>query len=75
MLKSRDFHFPNNISENPRVIQFRKVYWEDDYLEVIINCSQEDVEVPKNGEILLERHYIDTTLLQNGILIRRVKKN
>ncbi len=75
LLKSRDFHFPNNISENPRVIQFRKVYWEDDYLEVIINCSQEDVEVPKNGEILLERHYIDTTLLQNGILIRRVKKN
>ena len=72
LLKSRDFHFPDDFSEYPRVIQFRKMGWEDNYVEVIINCSEEDIEVPMDGEILLERHYIDTTLLQNGILIRKV---
>lgn len=75
LLKSRDFHFENTISNNPRVIQFRKMGWEDNYLEVILNCSDEDIEVPLDGEILLERHYIDTTLLQNGILIRRIIRN
>ena len=72
LLKSRDFHFPDDFSEYPRVIQFRKMGWEDNYVEVIINCSEEDIEVPMDGEILLERHYIDTTLLQNGILIRKI---
>lgn len=72
LLKSRNFHFPDDFSEYPRVIQFRKMGWEDNYVEVIINCSEEDIEVPLDGEILLERHYIDTTLLQNGILIRKI---
>lgn len=72
LLKSRNFHFPNQYSEYPRVIQFQKVGWMDNYVEVIINCSDEDIEVQKDGEILLERHCIDTTLLKNGILIRKV---
>lgn len=73
LLKSRDFHFPNEF-ENPRVIQFRKMGWENNYLEVIINCSEEDVDIPFRGRTLLERHYIDTTLLSNGILVRRVEE-
>ena len=44
----------------------------DNYVEVIINCEEEDVEIPREGEILFSRHYIDTTLLHNGILIRRI---
>ena len=74
LLKSRNFHFPNDVSDDPRVIQFRKVDWEDQYVEVIINCSDADIEVPAKGETLFERHYIDTALLQNGILIRKIKK-
>ncbi len=74
LLKSRNFHFPNEYSEYGRVIQFQKVDWKDCYVEVIINCCEEDVEVPPQGEILLERHYIDSTLLSNGILIRKIKK-
>ena len=42
--------------------------------EVFLNCCEEDVEIPMKGEILLERHYIDSTLLSNGILIRRVRE-
>ena len=57
---------------NKRVIQFRKVGWMDNYVEVIITCSEEDVEVPVKGELLLGRHYIDSTLLSNGILVRRI---
>ena len=71
LMKSRNFHFPNRIS-NSRVIEFMKVGWIDTYMEVIINCSEEDVEIPFEGEILFQRHYIDTTLLKNGILIRKI---
>ena len=72
LLKSRDFHFPDDFSEYPRVIQFRKMGWEDNYVEVIINCSEEDIDVPMDGEILLQDQYIETTFLQNSILIRRI---
>ncbi len=71
LLKSRNFHFPNQYKEYPRVIQFEKVGWVDNYVEIIINCSEEDIEIPMAGEILLERRYIDNTLLCNGILMRR----
>ena len=74
LLKSRNFHFPNDYAKHKRVIQFQKVDWPDCYVEVIINCCEEDVEIPMEGEILLGRHYIDSTLLSNGILIRKIKR-
>ena len=70
LLRSRDFHFPNRINR-PRVIEFNKMGWVDNYVEVIINCEEEDIEIPREGTILFSRHYIDNTLLRNGILIRR----
>ena len=75
LLKGRNFHFPDDFANNPRVIQFRKMGWVDTYVEVIVNCSDEDIEVPKDGEVLFERHCIDTTLLANGILIRKIAGN
>lgn len=74
LLKSRNFHFPNDITDNKRVIQFRKVGWMDNYVEIIINSSDEDIDVPQKGQILLERHYVDSTLLTNGILIRKIEE-
>lgn len=71
LLRSRNFHFPNKINR-PRVIEFNKIGWLDNYVEVIINCEEEDIEIPREGEILFSRHYMDTTLLRNGILIRRI---
>ena len=70
LLRNRDFHFPNKINR-PRVIEFNKMGWVDNYVEVIINCEEEDIDIPREGEILFSRHYIDNTLLRNGILIRR----
>ena len=75
LLKGRNFHFPDDFADNPRIIQFRKMGWVDTYVEVIVNCSDEDIEVPKDGEVLFERHCIDTTLLTNGILIRKIVGN
>ena len=75
LLKGRNFHFPDDFADNPRVIQFRKMGWVDTYVEVIVNCSDEDIEVPKDGEVLFERHCIDNTLLTNGILIRKIVGN
>lgn len=72
LLCSRNFHFPNRINR-PRVIEFNKVGWLDNYVEVIINCEEEDIEVSREGELLFARHYIDNTLLRNGILIRKIR--
>ena len=46
--------------------------WVDNYVEVIINCEEEDIEIEREGTILFSRHYIDNTLLRNGILIRKI---
>ncbi len=72
LLRSRDFHFPNKINR-PRVIEFNKMGWVDKYVEVIINCEEEDIEIEREGKILFSRHYIDNTLLRNGILIRKIE--
>lgn len=74
LLKSRNFHFPNEYADHPRLIQFQKVGWSDNYIEIIINASEEDVEIAHKGEILFARHYIDSTLLCNGILMRRINE-
>ncbi len=71
LLRNRNFHFPHKINR-PRVIEFNKMGWVDNYVEVIINCEEEDIEIAREGEILFSRHYIDNTLLRNGILIRRI---
>ncbi|MCM1038692.1 MAG: glycoside hydrolase family 13 protein [Ruminococcus sp.] len=73
LLRGHDFHFPNRIGRS-RVIEFCKMGWVDQYVEVIINCEEEDIEIEREGEILFSRHYIDTTLLKNGILIRKIGK-
>ena len=72
LLCSRNFHFPNKINK-PRVIEFNKIGWLDNYVEVIINCEEEDIEIEREGEILFARHYIDNILLRNGILIRKIR--
>lgn len=71
LLKSRNFHFPNEF-KRPRLIEMQKIGWVDRYIEIYINCDEEDVEISKRGEILFSRHYIDETLLRNGILIRKI---
>ena len=70
LLQSRNFHFPAEY-ENPRVIHFTKVGWVDNFIDVLINCSEEAILVSDGGEILFERHFSDGKLLKNGILFRK----
>lgn len=74
LLRNRNFHFPNTLQKK-RVIEFTKVGWIDNYVEVYINCEEEDIEIPRKGELLFQRHYIDDTLLKNGILIRKITQD
>ena len=73
LLKGGDFYFPGRINK-PRVIEFTRTGLFDNDIEVFINCEEEDIEIPGEGEILFGRHYIDSTLLKNGILIRKIHK-
>ena len=70
LLQSRNFHFPAEY-ENPRVIHFTKVGWVDNFIDVLINCSEEAIPVSDGGEILFERHFSEGKLLKNGILFRK----
>ena len=70
-LPHRNLHFPNKINR-PRVIEFNKIGWVDNYVEVIINCEEDDITIEREGEILFSRHYIDNVLLRNGILVRKI---
>lgn len=72
LLRNRNFHFPNKLN-NPRVIEFMKASWEDNYIEIIINCSDEDIIVPMEGEVLFKWHMFDEVLSPNGILFRKVE--
>ena len=85
LLKTRNFHFTSEYP-NPRVIEFQKVGWIDNYLEIIINASEESLIVEERGIVLFSRYYDDTcanrslknntkntcVLEKNGILMRRI---
>lgn len=73
LMRSRNFHFPHNF-ENPRVIDFMKLgYGQEDYIEVILNCSKEAIPVTEEGKELLTLHYENGVLGENGILIRKME--
>lgn len=74
LMKTRDFHFPNLFS-NPRVIHFMKIGLEGDYVEVIINCSEDFVKVTFEGELLFGRKYENDMLDVDGIIIRKRYRN
>lgn len=67
--KSRNFHFPNTI-ENKRVMEYIKIDYENQ-IQVILNCSDEEVYIPKGGKVLLSRLYADQLLQPKGVVIRR----
>lgn len=73
LMRSRDFHFPEKF-DNPRVIDFIKVEDENNYLEVILNCSEESVCAPQEGDIRFARHYKNDSLATNGVLIQKIQK-
>ncbi|MFQ7714886.1 MAG: hypothetical protein ACLRI8_12315 [Agathobacter rectalis] len=75
LLKGRNFHFPDDFARQSKGNPVQKDGLGGYICGGYSNCSDEDIEVPKDGEVLFERHCIDTTLLTNGILIRKIVGN
>lgn len=69
--RSLHFHFPGNY-ENPRCVEYIKLDEAERKTEVLLNCSEEPVEVKGTGEVLFARNYLNGILEKNGTLIRRI---
>ena len=70
--RSLYFHFPCEY-ENDRCVEYIKLDGHQNEIEVLLNCSKEDMNVREEGEILFSRKYADGVLGKNGTLIRRKK--
>ena len=70
MTRSPHFHFPETYDE-PRLVEYVKLDGYGHSIEVLLNCSDADVSVKEEGEILFARRYKDGVLEKNGTLIRR----
>ena len=44
----------------------------DDKMQMLLNCTKEDVAVSVTGEILFEHGYADGILKKDGVLIARI---
>lgn len=70
LMRSRNFHFPRSY-ENKRMIQFLKSGWDNDGIEVLLNCSDQEVCLLPAGEVLFSLHANEKNIHPNGIIIRR----
>ncbi|MBO6215787.1 MAG: DUF3459 domain-containing protein, partial [Lachnospiraceae bacterium] len=77
-LRSRNFHFPNDISDK-RVIEYQKLD-ENEVVRVILNCGKNKIRLNetalagiKEDDILFDCSYDGETLLPKGIIIYREK--
>lgn len=69
LFRSRNFHFTHELG-NSRILEFMKI---DDYnthkLKIILNCSEETVNVSLEGELIYSRYFKSNKLAKNGIII------
>ena len=69
--RSLYFHFPNKY-QNPRCAEYIKIDSQNRKIEIVLNCSEEDVETGMEGEILFARNFDQGILKKNGTLVRRI---
>lgn len=69
--RSLHFHFRGSI-ENRRCVEYIKLDESGRKTEVLLNCSDEKIEIKEAGEILFARKYQYGILEKNGTLIRRI---
>ena len=69
--RSLHFHFPGSI-ENRRCVEYIKLDESGRKTEVLLNCSDEKIEIKEAGEILFAKKYQNGILEKNGTLIRRI---
>ena len=69
--RSLHFHFPDQY-ENRRCVEYIKLDAQNRKLEVVLNCSGEEVETEPGGDVLFSRNYRDNILGPKGTLIRKI---
>lgn len=69
--RSLHFHFPDQY-ENRRCVEYIKLDAQNRELEVVLNCSGEEVRTEPGGDILFSRNYRDNILGPKGTLIRKI---
>ena len=69
--RSLHFHFPGSC-KNRRCVEYIKLDEAGRRIEVLLNCSEDKVEVKGTGEVLFARNYQNGILEKNGTLIRRI---
>ena len=69
--RSLHFHFPDQYG-NRRCVEYIKLDDENRKIQVLLNCSDEEVHTAPGGEVLFARNFSDGVLKPKGTLIRRV---
>ena len=71
ILKSRNFHFTNEY-KNKRVLEYIKLDDFNNKIQIIVNCSEEDVEIQNEGKVLFSNLYEKNILKRNGVIISKI---
>ena len=74
LFRSRNFHFTQEYKES-RLVEFMKLdNFGDDKMQMLLNCTKEDVPVYPKGEILFSNGYENGVLKKNGVLIFKISQ-
>lgn len=71
LFRSRNFHFTNEIPTD-RVVEYIKIDEYGNKIEILLNCSEEDVILEEKGQVLFENLFEDNKLKVNGTVIRKI---
>lgn len=72
LFRSRNFHFTEEYKED-RLVEFMKLdNYGSDKMQILLNCTKEDVKIKVTGEILFEHGYADGILKKDGVLISKI---
>ena len=69
--RSLYFDFPHKYSQK-RCVEYRKLNLDGKWIEVLLNCGSEPIEIQGQGEILFARRCEGNSLDVRGTLIRRL---
>lgn len=67
--RTRNFHFTNQYTDD-RMLEYIKIDENGEKIEVLLNCSEKEIELKEGGKVILSHLCEENKLQPNGILIR-----
>lgn len=68
--RTRNFHFTNQY-EDDRILEYIKINENGEKIEILLNCSKEEIVLKNGGEVILSHLCSNNRLQPNGTLIRQ----